>query len=118
MTDQRSMDFGGKKQLKHGRLVSSPGRYDFIGKPGEEGEPSKYTVKYWPADKDAGALRIIVRSNYAHFQVGPSSEGRYLNFFHSAIGTDEKERGFCLVAAGGPKDAVHWVRFDNFRVSK
>lgn len=117
-TDERGMHFGGQKQLIRSRLVFSPGKYDFIGKPGEEGDPAKYAVKYWPADKDAGPLRIILREHYAFFQVGPSSEGKYLNLFQSAIGENQKERGFSLVAAGGPDDAVHWVRFDNFRVSK
>jgi len=117
-TDERGMDFGGQKQLIRGRLVFSPGKYDFIGKPGEEGDPAKYAVKYWPADNDAGPLRIIVREHYAHFQVGPSSEGKYLNLFQSAIGENQKERGFSLVAAGGPSDAVHWVRFDTFRVTR
>ena len=48
-------------------------------------------------------------------QVGPSTDGKYLNFFHSAIG-EEPKRGFGLSASGGPSDKEHWVRFDNFRV--
>lgn len=119
LTDESGVEFGGKKQrLEGGQLVFAPGNYEFIGKPGEEGDPARYTIKYWPATPDAGPLRVIVRSNSAYFQVGPSSEGKYLSFFHSAIRTDEKERGFSLVAAGGPVESVHWVRFDNFRVSK
>jgi hypothetical protein len=116
LTAERGVEFGGKKQYMDGHLVFSPGNVEFIGQPGEEGDPAKYTLQYWPADKDAGPLRILVRNHYAYFQVGPSLEGKYLNFFHSAIRKNEKERGFGLVAAGGPDDAVHWVRFDNFRV--
>lgn len=118
LTAERGVEFGGKKQRIDGHLVFSPGKVQFIGKAGEEGNPAKYTRKYWPADKAAGPLRIIVRNHYAHFQVGPSTEGKYLNLFHSAIRKNEKQRGFSLVAAGGPEDAEHWVRFDNFRVSK
>lgn len=118
LTAERGVEFGGKKQRMDGHLVFSPGNVEFIGKPGEEGDPAKYTLKYWPADQNAGPLRIIVRNHYAHFQIGPSSDGKYLNFFHSAIRKNEKERGFSLAAAGGPDDAVHWVRFDNFRVSE
>lgn len=117
LTDGHGLDFGGRKQLVRGQLAFSPGKYDFIGNPGEEGDPDKYTVTYWPADKNAGPLRIIVRNDHAYFQVGPSSEGKSLNFFHSAIGRDEA-RGFALVAAGAPGDAPHWVRFDNFRITK
>ena len=116
LTAERGVEFGGKKRRLDGHLVFSPGNVEFIGKPGEEGDPTKYTLKFWPANKDAGPLRIIVRDNYAYFQVGPSKEGKYLNFFHSAIRKNEKQRGFSLVAAGGPDDAAHWVRFDNFRV--
>ena len=112
------VEFTVKKLLTDGKLFFSPGEYDFIGKPGEEGDGRKYTIKYWPALKEAGPLRLIVRQNYAFFQVGPSSQGKFLNFFFSAITASEKVCGFSLVAAGGPKDAVHWVRFDNFRVTR
>jgi len=78
----------------------------------------KYTYTYRPATDKAGPLRIIVNQDYAHFQVGPSVDGEYLNFFFSAIRQNSKERGFCLAAAGAPSDAEHWVRFDDFRVIK
>ncbi|MFG0335159.1 MAG: hypothetical protein ACF8TS_17520, partial [Maioricimonas sp. JB049] len=92
------------------------GDYDFRGEPGKEGDPQKYNVVYTPATDAAGPLRIIVRSNYAYFQVGPSKDGKYLNFFHSAIRRDAKQRGFGLTTMRGPTDGEHWVRFDNFRV--
>lgn len=107
-----------KKSLTDGKLLLSPGKYEFVGKPGEEGTGSKYTVRYWPALKEAGPLRIIVRQNYASFQVGPSSEGKFLNLFFSAVSKSKRDCGFGLVAAGAPADAVHWVRFDNFRVTR
>ncbi|MFC1596855.1 hypothetical protein ACFL5Q_02805 [Planctomycetota bacterium] len=118
LTAERGVEFGGTKRRLNGHLVFSPGNVEFIGEPGEEGDPAKYSLRFRPAEKEAGPLRIIVRGHYAHFQVGPSPKGKYLNFFHSAIRKNEKERGFGLVAAGGPDDAVHWVRFDNFRVVK
>jgi hypothetical protein len=118
LTAERGVEFGGKKRRLEGFMVFSPPRVDFVGKPGEEADPAKYTLKYWPAVEEAGPLRVIVRDNYAHFQVGPSEEGQYLNLFHSAIRTDKKQRGFALVAADGPEDEEHWVRFDNFRVTK
>ena len=118
LIDEHGPEFGARKQHLDGQLLFAPGRAQFIGRPGEESDPQQYALQYWPARKDMGPLRIIVRSGYAYFQVGPSSEGRYANFFHSAINTSEKERGFVLTAAGGPQDAAHWVRFDNFRVER
>ena len=41
-------------------MVYVPGKYKFAGKPGEEGDPAKYDVKYTAATEDAGPLRIIV----------------------------------------------------------
>jgi hypothetical protein len=118
LTDGDGVEFGSQKRRLNGHLVYSPGNVQFTGAPGQEGDSSKYALKFRPVDDDAGPLRIIVRGHYAHFQVGPSSSGKYLNFFHSAIQKNASERGFSLVAAGGPDDAIHWVRFDNFRVSR
>ena len=118
LTDADSREFGGQKMYLKGRLVFSPGQDEFIGEEGEEGDPQKYAVKFWPANEDAGAIRIIVRGNYGHFQVGPSTKGKYLNFFHSALRVNEPQRGFCLSASGGPPGKEHWVRFDNFRVTR
>ena len=117
LTDDGGPDFRAEKKWIDGRLVFSPGRSKFIGQPGEEGDPTKYTVTYSPAGEDDGPLRIIVRSNYAYFQVGPSKQGKYANYFHSAINDDSEDYGFCLMAGNGPEDEEHWVRFDNFRVS-
>jgi hypothetical protein len=58
-----------------------------------------------------------VRGNYAYFQVGPSADGKYKTFFHSAIREGDKGLGFALMASGSG-DGVRWVRFDNFRVIK
>lgn len=112
------VEFTVKKLRVDGSLVFAPGNYDFIGQPGEEGDPLRYTVTYWPALDESGPLRILVRDKYAYFQVGPSTQGKFLNFFFSAIADSNKDCGFGLVAAGAPKDAVHWVRFDNFRVKR
>jgi hypothetical protein len=90
----------------------------FIGTPGQEGDPGKYTVKYWPADEAFGPLRIIVRGHYAHFQVGPSSDGNYRTFFHSAIRKADEGLGFGIFATGESEGGPRWVRFDNFRVVK
>lgn len=112
------VEFTVKKLRVNGSLVFAPGKYDFIGKSGEEGEPRNYTITYWPALEESGPLRILVNQQYAYSQVGPSKEGKFLNFFFSAIADTDKECGFSLMAAGAPKDEVHWVRFDNFRVTR
>src|SRR5262245_45777089 len=116
LTDEDGREFGGEKKNLNGHLVFSPGEVEFIGKEGTEGDPQQYALKFWPANDDCGSLRIIVRGNYGYFQVGPSKDGKYLNFFHSALRPKEPKRGFCLSAFGGPTDKEHWVRFDNFRV--
>ena len=118
LTDEHGREFSARKQWINGFLLFTPGLVDFIGEEGNEGDPSQYTVKFWPANDESGPLRIIVRNRYAFFQVGPSSQGKFLNFFHSKIRSNEKERGFALTAAGGPEDKDHWVRFDNFRVTR
>ncbi|TWT79632.1 hypothetical protein CA13_10360 [Planctomycetes bacterium CA13] len=118
LTDADSREFGGEKKNRNGHLVFLPGDVEFIGEEGEEGDPQQYAMKFWPANEVYGSLRIIVRGNYGHFQVGPSRKGKYLNFFHSALRKDEPRRGFSLSASGGPSDRDHWVRFDNFRVTR
>lgn len=118
LTDADSREFGAEKMNLNGHLVFSPGNLEFIGEQGEEGDPQQYALKFWPANDDFGPLLIIVRGNYGHFQVGPSTRGKYLNFFHSALRDNELKRGFCLSASGGPPDREHWVRFDNFRVTR
>ncbi len=118
LTDADSREFGAEKRNLDGHLVFSPGNDEFIGEKGEEGDPQQYALKFWPANEAYGALRIIVRGHYGHFQVGPSRKGKYLNFFHSALRENEPKRGFCLSASGGPSDRDHWVRFDNFRVTR
>lgn len=118
LMDENGLEFGARKQRINGYLVFSPGAPEFIGRAGEEGDPSQYAVKYWPANQEMGPLRIIFRGGHAHFQVGPSTEGEYATYFHSAINENATEYGFCLIAAGGPDDGEHWVRFDNFRVER
>jgi hypothetical protein len=117
LTDNDGAVFSARKTNIDGYFVLAPGEPEFIGKPGEEGDPGKYTVKYWPADPAAGPLRIVVRGNYAYFQVGPSADGKYRTFFHSAIRESDKGLGFALIAIGSG-DGERWVRFDNFRVTK
>ena len=116
LTDEDSREFSAEKKNVNGHLVFSPGDVEFIGQEGTEGDPQQYTLKFWPANDDFGPLRIIIRGNYGYFQVGPSADGKYLNFFHSALRPKEPKRGFALSASGGPADTEHWVRFDNFRV--
>ncbi len=118
LTDKGRVSFSTRKTKIDGYFVIAPGEVDFIGAPGEEGDPANYTVKYWPANAASGPLRIIVRGHYAHFQVGPSTKGQYKNFFHSAIQEAKEGLGFGLIATGGSDDVEQWVRFDNFRVRK
>lgn len=118
LTHNGRVSFRVRKTNVDGYFVFAPGEPEFIGKSGEEGDPGKYTVKYWPADKSAGPMRIIVRGEYAYFQVGPSTDDKYQTFFHSAIEAGKEEMGFALVAAGSTDENPRWVRFDNFRVTK
>lgn len=118
LTDESGAVFTVRKTNIDGYFVFSPGEVEFIGDPGEEGDPAHYTVKYWPAAESAGPLRIIVRGHYAHFQVGPSKEGKYRTFFHSAIHEAREGLGFGLRVAGRSGDGERWVRFDNFRVTR
>ncbi len=118
LTDQDGQSFTVRKTNIDGFFLFAPPEVDFIGKDGEEGDVSKYTVKYWPADKDAGPLRITVRGPYAHFQTGPGKDGNYRTYFHSAIREAKDGLGFGLLATGRTDDSERWVRFDNFRVEK
>ena len=118
LIDESSREFGAEKMYLNGHLVFSPSQVEYIGKDGSEGDPQQYALKFWPANDACGALKIIVRDDYGFLQVGPSKDGEYLNFFHSALRPKEPKRGFCLSASGGPTDASHWVRFDNFRVTR
>ena len=52
--DANGLNSGMRKTNIEGFFVSAPGEVDFIGKPGEEGDPGRYTVKYWPADDHQG----------------------------------------------------------------
>ena len=118
LTDEDSREFAAEKKNINGHIVFSPGKVEFIGKEGTDGDPQQFTLKFWPANEEFGPLRIIVRGGYGYFQAGPSREGEYLNFFHSALRDNEPKRGFCLSTYGGPTDKEHWVRFDNCRVVK
>jgi hypothetical protein len=103
------------KTNQDGYLLLSPGQPEYVGDDGEEGDPSEYAVKYWPATERAGPLRVIVRDDYAYFQVGPSDAGTYLNPFHSAILPSRGDVGFALRVRGGDPDRPCWVRFDQVR---
>ncbi|HET6423595.1 MAG TPA: hypothetical protein VFG20_07915 [Planctomycetaceae bacterium] len=118
LTDEDGSVFTVRKTNIDGYFVFAPGEVEFIGQPGQEGDPSNFTVKYWPAKPEAGPLRIILRGPYAHAQVGPSFTGQYKTFFYSAIQEAKAGLGFGLVAIQSPTDGEHWVRFDNFRVRK
>ena len=63
-----------------GHLAFSPGEDEFIGKEGTEGDPQQYALNFWPANNEFGCSRMIVRGDYGFFQVGPSKEGKNLNF--------------------------------------
>jgi hypothetical protein len=86
-----------------------------LAEEGTEGDPRQYALKFWPAMTIA-ERRESLFGDYGYFQVGPSKENKYLNFFHSALRPKEPKRGFALSAYGSPTDKEHWVRFDNFRV--
>ncbi|MFO1020685.1 MAG: hypothetical protein U0903_08310 [Planctomycetales bacterium] len=101
LVDESGPEFTVRKARIDKRLLFKPGEYEFQGKPGEEGDVDKYSVRYFPATKDAGALRILVNHEMAFFQVGPSAEKRYLNLFHSAIRNNCRERGFFAQHAAG-----------------
>jgi hypothetical protein len=116
LIDESGREFGAKKERVLGQLVYAPGRYEFIGLEGEEGDPDRYDIRYTIATDEAGPLRILVDRGYAYVQVGPSVEGKYQNHFHCAIREESKQRGFALTAAGAPEGVEHWVRFDDFRV--
>ena len=116
--DDTGWEVAAKKERGGGKTGFAPGKYRFAGRPGEEGDPAKYTVAYDPAAREAGPLRIIVSQGYAFFQVGPSAGGEYKNYFHSAIRREAGDRGFGLAAAGAPPGADHWVRFEQFRVTR
>jgi hypothetical protein len=118
LTDKDGESFSGKKTNIDGFQLLSPGEVNFVGKPGEEGDATKYSVKYWPADKAAGPLNIILRGNYAFFQVGPATDKSYKTFFHSAISATDSGLGFALFAGGATSSEECWVSFDNFRVWK
>ncbi len=116
LIDEAGPEFAAKLQRVDDKLVFAPPKYQFIGVPGEEGDPKKYDVKYTLATAKDSLLLITVRGGYAFFQAGAYNAKAYQGIFHSAIRGDSKKRGFCLVAAGAPEGAEHWVRFENFRV--
>lgn len=107
-----------RKSNVDGYFVMAPGHPEFIGPEGEEGDPLQYTVKYWPAQESAGPLRIIVRGHYAYFQTGPDDQGKFRNYFHSAVRESNTGLGFALFVQGLNPDNECWIRFDNFRVVK
>ena len=118
LLDEDRPEFHAEKTNANGYFVFSPPELVFIGKKGTEeaGNRRDYAVKFWPANADFGALRIITGGHQGYFQVGPTKEGKYLTLFECAVNRDSNRRGFALTAYGGPTDKEHWVRFDNFRV--
>ncbi len=124
LTDEDGILFTVRKTNIDGYIVLAPGDVEFIGKPGEEGDPSNYTVKYWPAKDAYGPLRIISRGSYAYFQVGPDDDGKYKNFFHSAIQERKEGLGFGIfvnddaATSQATGDDERWVRFSQFKVTK
>lgn len=115
LVDEAGREFAAKQEFFGGKLVYSPGRLESEDEEEELPAP-RFEMIYTKVARDAGPLRILVDRGYAFFQVGPSAEDKYLNFFYSAIRKDSKERGFALTAAGAPAKSNHWVRFDDFRV--
>lgn len=119
LLDAEGPSFTVRKTNIDGYFVLAPGEPEFIGQPGDEGDPSNFTVKYWPAVDKVGPLRIIVRGHYAYFQTGPTAAGKYQTYFHSAIREHQDGLAFALFAVGDNKDdQERWVRFDNFKVTK
>jgi len=117
LTDRNGVEFRVRKTNINGYFVLAPGKAELIDK-GQEGNPMHYTVKHWPAQQSYGPLKIQVRADYAYFQVGPNKDGKFLNLFHSAIQPSAGGTGFGLRYTGSVGDGEHWVRFDNFRVTK
>jgi len=118
LTDAHGVAFSVRKTNINGYLLLAPGEPEFIGEPGEEGDPANYAVKFWPAEPAYGPLRVVVRAHNAYFQVGPSSRGEYKSLFHSAITEAAQGLGFALTANGNQAKAERWARFDNFRVTR
>lgn len=110
--------FSVRKTNINGFLVLSPAEVKFEGEPGEEGDPNLYSTKYWPANAERGPLRILIQGSYAFFQVGPSTDGEYGNYFHSAISDEPGESGFELFVESEREESDCWVRFDNVKLTK
>src|SRR5690349_10700817 len=60
LIDEDGIEFAAKKQRVNRQLMFAPGRYNFVGQPGEEGNPDRYDVTYSVARPEAGPLRILV----------------------------------------------------------
>ncbi len=118
LTKDRKSVFTVRKASIDGYFVFAPGQPDFIGKPGQEGDPDQYTVRYWPARVSDGKLRILVRGDYAYFQVGPNELGQYKTYFHTAIERSNDQMGIGLVISAQQGGGERWARFDNLKVVK
>ena len=114
--DADGPSFTVRKTNIDGYFLLAPGEVDFIGKPGEEGNPGKYTVKYWPADEAAGRCPLLSGNTTHTFRSDPPPMASIRTFFHSAIQNHDEGMGFGLMTAGSSGDTSRWVRFDNFRV--
>ncbi len=117
LLDKSGPEFRGTKTLLDGKMVFLPPQYKFVGKPGEDGDPSSYVKEYTPVEAKTRKLRIVIDRGRAYFQSG-TGDGLFRTGFHSAIRSEAKQRGFALAAVGGPADKEHWVRFDNFIVTR
>lgn len=115
LVDESGTEFSARKERKDKKLIYAPGEVVFKGKDGEEDDFTKYEDIIVNESAEAGPVRILVDRGDAFFQVGPSTKGTYLNHFYSAIRPTSK--GFALTACGAPKEASHWVRFENFKVA-
>ena len=73
LLDADGPSFTVRKTNIDGYFVLAPGEPEFIGQSGEEGDPSNFTVKYWPAVDKVGPLRIIVRGHYAYYGITGNS---------------------------------------------
>ena len=98
-------------------LCTGRGRFHRQAEPGRVIQASIQSNTGQPTNRSArfGSLSV---ARMLHFQVGPSEDGGYKTFFHTAIRESNKGMGFGVMATGGTGNGERWVRFDNFRVTR